>query len=92
MKTMSVRDIRQRWPEAERILEEQGEIVVTRDRKPVARLLPFRPAASSRPRLDPARQLARLRKLWQGQPAPDSDALLREVRGDRPLVRHGGRG
>ena len=35
-----MRDVRQRWPEAERSLAEEGEIVITRDGKPVARLLP----------------------------------------------------
>lgn len=40
MKTITVRDVRQRWPEAERSLAEEGEIVITRDGKPVARLLP----------------------------------------------------
>ena len=43
MKTMSVRDIRQRWPEAESALEHEDEIIVTRDGKPVARLVPFEP-------------------------------------------------
>lgn len=85
-----MRDIRQRWPEAERILGEQGEIVVTRDRKPVARLLPFRPAPPMRKRLDPVKQLARIRKLCKGLTLPSSDAVLAEVRGDRtffPSVR-----
>jgi antitoxin (DNA-binding transcriptional repressor) of toxin-antitoxin stability system len=38
---MSVRDIRQNWPEAERVLREEGEIVVTRDSKPVTRIVPI---------------------------------------------------
>ena len=38
---MSVRDIRLKWPEAERKLATVGEIVVTRDSKPVARILPL---------------------------------------------------
>ncbi len=41
MKTMTVRDIRQRWPEAERMLAEEGEIIVTRDSKPVAKIVPY---------------------------------------------------
>ena len=40
MKTITMRDVRQRWPEAERSLAEEGEIVITRDGKAVARLLP----------------------------------------------------
>jgi antitoxin (DNA-binding transcriptional repressor) of toxin-antitoxin stability system len=38
MKTISVRDLRQKWPEAERALKVESEIVITRDGKPVARL------------------------------------------------------
>jgi hypothetical protein len=34
MKTMTPRDIRLKWPEAERALAREGEIVVTRDSKP----------------------------------------------------------
>ena len=41
MKTMTVRDIRLKWPEAERALAREREIVVTRDGKPVARILPY---------------------------------------------------
>jgi len=40
---MSVRDVRLKWPEAERKLATVGEIVVTRDSKPVARILPYIP-------------------------------------------------
>ena len=43
MTRMSVRDIRLKWPEAERKLAAVGEIVVTRDSKPVARILPYEP-------------------------------------------------
>jgi hypothetical protein len=39
---MTVRDVRLKWPEAERILAHDGEIVVTRDSKPVPRILPYR--------------------------------------------------
>ena len=35
MKTMTVRDVRQKWPEAERSLVIEGEIVITRDGKPI---------------------------------------------------------
>ena len=47
MKTVTVRDLRQRWPETERALQTEAEIVVTRDSKPVAKLvLHFVDAAS----------------------------------------------
>jgi antitoxin (DNA-binding transcriptional repressor) of toxin-antitoxin stability system len=34
MKTISVRELRQKWPEAERALKIESEIVITRDGKP----------------------------------------------------------
>ena len=56
MKTISVRDLRQKWPEAERALKVESEIVITRDRKPVARLTLYeeRPKKKRR-RFDPAK-------------------------------------
>jgi len=39
MKTISIRDLRQRWPEAEALLQTEREIVITRDAKPVAKLV-----------------------------------------------------
>lgn len=85
MKTMSVRDIRQKWPEAERLLRTEAEILVTRDGKPVARLLPLaaRPAVERR-RLDVA-ELRRWReRFWKGQPPqPSTGAWLDRDREDR---------
>jgi antitoxin (DNA-binding transcriptional repressor) of toxin-antitoxin stability system len=82
MKTMTVRDIRLKWPEAERALARVGEIVVTRDAKPVARLLPYEPARSRRrPRFDPAEQERWLRRFWRTRtPGPTTDELLRRDR------------
>jgi hypothetical protein len=31
MKTITVRDLRQRWPAAERLLQTEHELVITRD-------------------------------------------------------------
>jgi len=65
---MSIREIRLKWPEAERKLATVGEVIVTRDSVPVARLLPFKaPAASRRARFDPAAQKKWLRTFWKGQ-------------------------
>jgi antitoxin (DNA-binding transcriptional repressor) of toxin-antitoxin stability system len=41
MKTVTIRDLRQRWPETERALQVEGEIVITRDSKPVAKLVRY---------------------------------------------------
>ena len=62
MKTLTVRDLRQRWPRAEAMLEAEGEIVITRDAKPVARLVRFVEPRRPRKRFEPARHAA-----WQAR-------------------------
>ena len=59
MKTMTVRDIRQRWPEAERALAAEKEIIITRDGQPVAKLTRIAPGKKKRKRFDPAEQKRR---------------------------------
>ena len=84
MMRMSVRDIRLKWPEAERQLARVGEIIVTRDSVPVARLVPVTPGATPRRvRFDPAAQKRWLRAFWKGQRVRVStDELLRRDRSD----------
>lgn len=84
MRTMTVRDIRLKWPEAERQLRAEGEIIVTRDSKPVARLLPFVPArAGKKKRFDPKAHMRWLRKFWSGKAVPPSvDDMLARDRAD----------
>jgi antitoxin (DNA-binding transcriptional repressor) of toxin-antitoxin stability system len=84
MKTMTVRDIRLRWPEAEKALASEGEIVVTRDSKPVAKIIPYFPAArKTRNRFDPKEHMRWLRRISKGEPTyPSTDELLREDRDD----------
>jgi antitoxin (DNA-binding transcriptional repressor) of toxin-antitoxin stability system len=55
MTTLTVRDLRQRWPKAEAMLEREKEIVVTRDGKPVAKLVRVRKVEATRKRFDPRR-------------------------------------
>jgi len=89
MKTMTVRDIRLRWPEAERVLAAEGEIVVTRDSKPVAKIVPYvPPARKKRYRFDPKEHMRWLQRISKGEPSYSStDELLREDRDDdRPEV------
>jgi antitoxin (DNA-binding transcriptional repressor) of toxin-antitoxin stability system len=84
MKKMTVRDIRLRWPEAEKALATEGEIVVTRDSKPVARILPYYPSSSKKARrFDGRAHMRWLRRISKGEPAmPSTDTLLREDRED----------
>jgi antitoxin (DNA-binding transcriptional repressor) of toxin-antitoxin stability system len=60
VKTITVRDLRQRWPKAESMLEREKELVVTRDGKPVAKLVRVREARAARKRFDP-----RAHARWQ---------------------------
>ena len=77
MVQMSVRDIRLRWPEAEKKLATVGEVVVTHDSVPVARLLPYQSAArTSRVRFDTAVQRRWLRQFWRGRPPRVSTGKL----------------
>jgi len=55
MKTITVRDLRQRWPRAEAMLEREKEIMVTRDGRPVAKLVRVREVKAARKRFDPRR-------------------------------------
>lgn len=41
MKTITIRDLRQRWPETEAALQVEDEILITRDSKPVVKLVRF---------------------------------------------------
>ena len=86
MKTITVRDVRQRWPDAERALETEREIIITRDGKPVARLLPVVAVADTRPRFDPEENRKRREKLWGKGVMFDSLTPLLEDREDRKLV------
>ena len=83
MKTMTVRDVRQKWPVAERALAEEGEVIVTRDGKPVARIVPFEPRRRApRPSVD-WDALERWRtRFWKGQPAQRS-TTDEDLAGDR---------
>jgi antitoxin (DNA-binding transcriptional repressor) of toxin-antitoxin stability system len=86
MKSMTIRDLRQRWPEAEAALELENEILITRDSKPVARLVRVSADAGKRPRWD-AEAHARWQKKVSGGKTFRSDEALARSRADRPLIR-----
>ena len=83
MKTLSVRDLRQRWPEAEALLRTEREIVITRDSKPVARLVLFVARTKSRKRFDPAAHARWQRKVSGGRMSRWVDQVLAAGREDR---------
>ena len=53
MKSITIRELRHRWPDAERELERRGEILITRDARPVAKLVRVTVPSQIRSRFDP---------------------------------------
>jgi len=85
MKTVTVRDLRQRWPETEKALATEGEITVTRDGKPVARILPYiEPIATKKKvkRFDFDAHMRWLKQIAKDDPPGmrSSDEILHEMR------------
>ena len=85
MKTITIRDLRQRWPEAEAALRIENEILVTRDSKPVAKLVYVSSAETPRPRWDAGEHACWQRKVAKGE-ISRSDVTLAESRADRKLT------
>ena len=84
MKTISVRDLRQRWPEAERALNIESELVITRDGKPVARLTRYENRPKKRRRFDPVKHGQWQNRLATGKTVSWMDEfLVRERFSDR---------
>lgn len=83
MKTISVRDVRQRWPEAEALLKTEKEIVITRDAKPVAKLVRIDERPKPRKRFDPVAHGRWQRKMAGGKLSRWVDQAVREAREER---------
>ena len=83
MKTLSVRDLRQRWPEAEALLRTEREIVITRDSKPVAKLVRFIAPKKPRKRFDPVAHAKWQHKVSGGRMSRWVDRALAADRDDR---------
>lgn len=67
MKSITIRELRQRWPAAEKALQTETELVVTRDGQPVAKLVRFTPERESRARFDPREHLRWQSEAGRGQ-------------------------
>jgi antitoxin (DNA-binding transcriptional repressor) of toxin-antitoxin stability system len=87
VKTVSVRDLRQRWPEAEALLQVEREIIITRDSKPIAKLVRLAAANKPRRRFDPVAHAKWQRKINGGTVSRWVDRTLAEARQDRPVAR-----
>ena len=85
MKTITIRDLRQRWPEAEAALKVEDEILITRDSKPVAKLVRISANESKRPRWD-AEEHGQWQKKVSGGKVSRSDAALARARADRVFI------
>ena len=64
MKTISIRDLRLRWPAAESALATERELIVTRDGKPVAKLVRLEEKTRTRKRFNPEKHKLKMQKLW----------------------------
>jgi len=82
VKTITIRDLRQRWPEAEAALEVEEEILITRDSKPVAKLVRISSKAGQRARWNP-QEHAQWQEKVSGRKISRSDAALAESRAER---------
>jgi antitoxin (DNA-binding transcriptional repressor) of toxin-antitoxin stability system len=76
--TASVRDLRNRFPEVKKLLEQDGEVVVTEQGTPKYRLTPYAPpeAAPATRRKDYSERMRR------HQPRPLSAAAAKALRDD----------
>jgi antitoxin (DNA-binding transcriptional repressor) of toxin-antitoxin stability system len=83
VKTISVRDLRQRWPEAEARLQVEKEIVITRDAKPVAKLVRIDERPRARKRFDPVAHARWQRKLAGRKVSRWVDRAVNEGREER---------
>ncbi len=88
MKTMTVRDLRQRWPQAEALLKTEHELVITRDGQAVAKLVRIVPTKTRRTRFAPAEHAAwQARVFGKGKLIRWVDQALAQARTDRRLDR-----
>jgi len=85
MNTVTIRQVRQSWPEVEKRLAAEGELTITRDSLPVAKLNALRPAKSPQRKRFTAELHARwMKKIWGVHPPSiDSGQILHELRRDR---------
>ena len=78
---LSVRDLRLHWPAAERRLKREGELVVTRDGEPVAKLIAYRPEKVERPKWSAQKHLTWLNRAWKSDDqGPSTDEFLKQDR------------
>ena len=85
MKTITIRDLRLRWPEMEKSLQIEHELLVTRDGQPVAKLVRVTETKPKRKRWNPAAHKRWLKKVWGNKQVRLVDKYLQADREDRKL-------
>jgi antitoxin (DNA-binding transcriptional repressor) of toxin-antitoxin stability system len=85
MKTITIRDLRQRWPETEKTLQVENELIITRDGRPVAKLVRVVQEEVKRKRWNPDEHRKWIKKVYGNQVFPSSDKQLAAARADRDL-------
>jgi antitoxin (DNA-binding transcriptional repressor) of toxin-antitoxin stability system len=83
MTTISIRELRHKWPQAESLLNEVGEIIVTRDSAPVAKLVRIDPPTPARKRFDPEEHAAWRKEVFGGKVQNLVDTFLIAERDER---------
>jgi len=83
MKTMTIPDIRRHWPDVEQALATESEILITRNCRPVARLLPAPEVVVSGKPFDPEEQRHWMEDFWGKGVTFDSLSGLFEDRNGR---------
>lgn len=82
MKTLGIREVRQRYEVLKETLEREGEVILTHHGKPFARVLPLTSQTQQQLRAQRGKELAAFRAQQSKQSVP-SEVLVREDRDTR---------
>jgi antitoxin (DNA-binding transcriptional repressor) of toxin-antitoxin stability system len=83
MTSITIRDLRHKWPQAEALLQDLGELLVTRDARPIAKLVRLEPAQSLRKRFDPDEHAAWQKRTFGATKHQIVATLMTEDRAER---------
>jgi antitoxin (DNA-binding transcriptional repressor) of toxin-antitoxin stability system len=83
MKSVTIRELRQHWPETEKALQSENEMIITRDGQPVAKLIRVQAPQSWQTRWNPDAHRKWLAKLWGGRRVRLVDKHLQADRAER---------
>jgi antitoxin (DNA-binding transcriptional repressor) of toxin-antitoxin stability system len=82
VKTLGIREVRQRYEVLKETLEKEGEVILTHHGKPFARVLPLTGLTQQQLREQRGKELAAFRATQRKQAVP-SEVLVREDRDSR---------